>query len=186
MPVPQILQLPGMNAILDSSMKENLEKVSYSSRYALALFFNKAEPGVILNKTAPETGAHYISDDPIFCYAAIDGKKKGLAETPTSVIFHTKVPWGIKHLEKPLKEVEQILLDHCKQRYPEWPEPANVKCLRWRYSQIFKPYEGTPKAVILSESPLIVAAGDAFMPRSGFDTCIDSAKTTSEILINKL
>ena len=54
-------------------------------------------------------GLHYISDDPIFCYAAIDGLKKSL-KTPTSVIFHTKVQWGIKYLERSLPEVQEILI----------------------------------------------------------------------------
>ena len=111
MPVPQILQLPGMDQIIEPETKENLSKVSYSSRYALALFFDKTEPDVILNSELPETGAHYIGDDKIFCYAAIDGKKKGI-DSPTSVIFHTKVPWGLKYLETPLKEVEEILVNH--------------------------------------------------------------------------
>ena len=146
----------------------------------------KLNSEVILNKSLTDTGAHYISDDPIFCYAAIDGLKKGLNSAPTSVVFHTKVPWGIKHLETPIPEVEKILIGHYKKRYPTWPEPVSVKCLRWRYSQIFKPFEGCPKTVILNENPLILAAGDGFMQRSGFDTCLDSGFNTAEILLNKL
>ena len=115
MPIPQILQLPGMDQILDVKTTEKLSNVRYSARYALALFFDKTEPDVVLNSSMPETGAHYIGDDSIFCYAAIDGKKKGI-DSPTSVIFHTKVPWGIKYLENSLKEIEEILVEHYRYR----------------------------------------------------------------------
>lgn len=185
MPVPQILALPGMESILNSTMTGKLSKVKYSSRYALALFYDKVETDVILNLNEPETGAHYISDDPIFCYASVDGKKKSI-ESPTSVVFHTKVPWGIKHLETPIPEVEKILIEHYKSRYPNWPQPVSVKCLRWRYSQVFEPFEGCPKAVILKEKPLLIAAGDGFVHRSGFDTCIDSAFEVSQIISTKM
>jgi predicted NAD/FAD-dependent oxidoreductase len=39
MPIPQILQLPGMDQILDKKTTEKLSNVQYSARYALALFF---------------------------------------------------------------------------------------------------------------------------------------------------
>lgn len=182
MPVPQILQLVPNEILNKPGLKSKLEQVKYSSRYALALFYDNHEPSVILNK--PESGAHYIQDDPIFCYAAIDSKKKGLKNTtPTSVIFHTKVPWGLKHLETPIPQVEQILVQHYKQRYPDWPVPQSIKCLRWRYSQVFQPFENSPGAVVLNEKPLILAAGDGFMQKSGFDACLKSASVTSQLLL---
>ena len=118
MPVPQIFTLPGMDSILKPEIKQKLEKVEYSSRYALALFFDKFEADVIL---ANNSGAHYIKDDPIFCYAAINTVRRGcegqLEKVPTSVVFHTKVPWGIQHLEDPIPEVEKELIEHYKSRY---------------------------------------------------------------------
>lgn len=186
MPIPQILQLPGMEAILSNSLTENLAKVQYSSRYALALFYDNYEAQVQLNQSIHDTGAHYISDDPIFCYAAIDGLKKGLSKTPTSVVFHTKVPWGIKHLETPIPDVEKMLVAHYQKRYPDWPAPISVKCLRWRYSQVSTPFHGCPGAVILNEKPLLIAAGDGFVHRSGLDACIESAQKACDILCSKL
>ena len=113
MPVPQIVNLSGMNSILSNDLKNKLSKVEYSSRYALALFFDKFEENVMLSND-PKVGAEYISDDSIFCYAATNGLKRGLEtefqKVPTSVIFHTKVPWGIKHLDMPLPEVEKVIL----------------------------------------------------------------------------
>ena len=73
-----------------------------------------------------------------------------------------------------------------RQRYPNWPEPSSVKCLRWRYSQVHQPYENCPKAIILNENPLLIAGGDGFMPKSGFDTCLDSASAITDILNDKL
>ena len=131
MPIPQILQLPGMKEIIDSETSEKLSKVQYSSRYALALFFDTYEEKISLDtdpKIHHQTSAEYISDDPIFCYAAIDNVKRGFEDInhPTSVVFHTNVPWGIKNLEVPLPEIEKILLKHFKDRYPNWPEPKSL------------------------------------------------------------
>ena len=191
MPVPQILELPGMSEIINSETSEKLSKVQYSSRYALALFFDTYEEKISFDNSDPnihQTSAEYISDDPIFCYAAIDNAKRGLVglQHPTSVVFHTNVPWGIKHLEDPLPEIEKILLKHFKEKYPRWPEPKSVKCLRWRYSQIYKPYQNCPGAIILNEKPLIIAGGDGFTEKSGLSCCIDSAQTISNFLENNL
>ena len=186
MPVPQILQLPGMDKILSKNLTKKLTNVKYSSRYALALFYDKYEPDVQLSQDVIETGAHYITDDPIFCYAGIDGLKKGLNNSPTSVVFHTKVPWGIKQLETPIPEVEKILVEHYQKRYPNWPSPISVKCLRWRYSQVSTPYDGFPGAIILNENPLLIAAGDGFVHRSGLDACLESATKACDIFCSKL
>ena len=192
MPVPQILELPGMNTIIDSETRENLSKVQYSSRYALALFFDTYEEKISLETNSDpnshQTSAEYISDDPIFCYAAIDNVKRGFAglKNPTSVVFHTNVSWGIKHLEVPLPEIEKILLKHFKEKYPSWPDPKSVKCLRWRYSQIYKPYQKCPGAIILNEKPLIIAGGDGFMEKSGLSCCLDSAQNIVTFLENNL
>ena len=59
--------------------------------------------------------------------------------------------------------------------------PTATKLHKWRYSQIHKPMEGTPKAVTISEEPLLVLAGDAFTG-SNFDNCRSSAEKAYEIL----
>ena len=89
MPVPQILQLPGMDQIMDSKLIEKLSNVNYGSRYALGLFFDKAEPDVQLDSSMPTMSVSYMKDDTVFCYAAIEGKRKG-NDYPTSVMFHTR------------------------------------------------------------------------------------------------
>ena len=82
--------------------------------------------------------------------------------------------------------MNKILIDHYKQVYPSWPEPISTKCLRWKYSQTFKPYEGCPKAIILNEKPLIIAGGDGFMPKSGLSCCLDSAEEIVALLETNL
>ncbi len=47
MPVPQILQLPGIDSFLEESTKSKLKEVAYSSRYALALYYDSPQPGKI-------------------------------------------------------------------------------------------------------------------------------------------
>ncbi len=186
MPVPQILQLPHMIDILDQDISSKLSKVSYASRYALGLFFDKQEASVILNESNPNISVRYIKGDPILTYVSLEGKRRGKISSATSVTFHARVPWSLEHLETPIPEVEKMLLDHCKKIYPNWPQPASVKCQRWRYSQVYKPFEGTPKAVVLHEEPLIVAGGDAFVAKyATVDDCFASARKISDIICSK-
>ena len=75
-----------------------------------------------------------------------------------------------------LPEVEKILLEEASQKFPIWPNPTSTKCQRWRYCQVQKPFEGSPKAVILNENPLIIAGGDAFVSQNAnVGDCIASA-----------
>ena len=183
MPVPQILQLPGMDTILESELKEKLSNVMYASRYALGLFYDKPINIPNMNRT------EYISGDEILVYAANDpGRRDELKEnTATSIVFHASARWSLKFLETPIPEVEKIMVDHYKKRYPDWPEPVSVKCQRWRYSQVYKPFEGSPKAIILNEYPLIVAGGDAFVEKyASVDDCLTSAIKVSELIMSKL
>ena len=39
---------------------------------------------------------------------------------------------------------------------------------------------------VLNENPLLIAGGDGFMHKSGFDACLDSASAIVDILKNKL
>ena len=56
-------------------LREKLNNVTYSSRYAMGLFY---EPGTEMD--VPWT-AKYILDDPCVRFVAIDSKKRGLGET---------------------------------------------------------------------------------------------------------
>lgn len=51
--------------------------------------------------------------------------------------------------------------------------------------QISKGYEGSPGFVVLSHSPLILAAGDGFV-QSGFENCILSGEETVKYLVDSM
>ena len=182
-PVPQILQLPGMNTILDNSLSENLSKVQYCARYGLALFFDNNEDCI----TIGQQGTEYLKDQ-VFYYVSQDPQKRlGSTRDPTSIVFLTDSKFGSEYLETPIPEVEKMLVAQYKKLYPDWPHPNSVKSQRWRYSQVSTPFPGCPHAVALNEAPLLLAGGDAFVEEfATIDGCIASAIKMSELLIAKM
>ncbi|KAM7169173.1 renalase isoform 4-T4 [Macrochelys suwanniensis] len=73
-PVPQILQLQGdIVNIIKESQKQQLESVSYSSRYALGLFY---EAGTWIDVP---WAAQYITNNPCIRFISIDNKKRNIA-----------------------------------------------------------------------------------------------------------
>ncbi|XP_059707050.1 renalase isoform X5 [Haemorhous mexicanus] len=73
MPVPQILQLQGdIVSIINESQKQQLESVSYSSRYALGLFY-EAGTGI-----GVPWAARYVADNPCVRFISIDNKKRNI------------------------------------------------------------------------------------------------------------
>ena len=67
--------------IADADTKAKLEKVTYSSRYALGLFY---KPGTVID--VPWC-ASYIEDDPVIRFVAIDSKKRDLGEYWPLILF---------------------------------------------------------------------------------------------------
>jgi len=179
-PIPQVLDLSGgIQDMIQSQpqIKENLHKVEYSTRFALGLFYDEPKD------LGTEWTATYISGHPIYRYIAIDNKKRGDASGPTSVVAHTSVPFGIKHIDKTPDSMKDMLLTSLLEMYPSWPQPVHVKSLKWKFSQVFKSYPGSSGCLVLSEKPLVILAGDAFT-KSGLDGCIASAKSCVNTLIN--
>ncbi|KAJ8022431.1 Renalase [Holothuria leucospilota] len=181
MPVPQVLQLKGLVAEkLDQtpSIKSSLEKVQYSSRYALALFY---PPGVTLDLPWK---AKYEQEDECIRFISVDSKKRGNESACTALVVHTSVPFGIKYLETAKEEVEPLILNHLDKLVPNLPAPVRTKCQRWRYSQVSTPLEGSPGTLVLDEGPshVLLVAGDG-MSHSNLDGCIDSAEATCKRLI---
>nr|XP_022319410.1 renalase-like [Crassostrea virginica] len=180
MPVPQILQLQGTIADIINSkpeIKQKLEQVSYSARFAVGLFYN---PNTKLSYT---WGGKYIPEDPCIRFVAIENIKRGLnnPKLGPSVVVHTNGPFGLEHLEQDKNVMVPMILQHLRDVLPELPEPDEIKGHKWRFSQVHKPYEGSPGCVVLNEKPLIVLAGDAFS-RSTMDGCIESALCTKDAL----
>ncbi|XP_061667204.1 renalase [Syngnathoides biaculeatus] len=178
-PVPQILQLRGdLEDVVSVQQKALLSDVSYSSRFALALFF---APGVDVG--VPWALRYYNDGDDddadlkVVCYAAVEPRKRGTEDDAgrgPSLVVHTGVPFGKRHLERDVEEVQPVILREVRRLIPALPQPIGIKCHKWRYSQVVSAVAGRPGHMVLSERPLLVCAGDAFT-HSNFDGCLTSA-----------
>ncbi|XP_051473025.1 renalase isoform X2 [Apus apus] len=182
MPVPQILQLQGdIVNIISESQKQQLESASYSSRYALGLFY---EAGTRIDVP---WAAQYITGNPCIRFISIDNKKRNIEspEIGPSVVVHTTVTFGSEHLDSDLAEVQQLILSHLEEVVPSLPQPASIKCQKWRYSQVTKAVPNCQGQMILHTQPLLICGGDGFT-RSNFDGCIDSAVSLAEAVKSHL
>ncbi|XP_022598903.1 renalase isoform X1 [Seriola dumerili] len=171
MPVPQILQLQGdVGHFLSLHQKQQLERVVYSSRFALALFF---PPDAVLSFS---WAARYITDNSCICYIAVDARKRN-ADAPgfgPSLVIHTSVPFGLEHLERDKEDVQPIILQELHKLLPGLPQPISIKCQKWRYSQVLTSVQDCPGHMTVLDRPLLVCGGDAFS-HSNFDGCVESA-----------
>ncbi len=112
MPVPQILQLfdsssPSVGALLTKEVRDKLESVEYSSRYALGLFFDGKDSDKVRLEDGGGAAAKYITDDPVFRFASLDGAKRGIkTSSGASVVLHTSAGYGKEHVERTTDEVD--------------------------------------------------------------------------------
>jgi len=176
LPVPQLLSLNGGIKTLINENPEvltNLRKVNYSTRFVLGMFFNRnVDLGV-------QWASHYVANDPVIRFVSVDNVKRGLPDNPTSVLVHSTVPFGLQNIEATPEEIKPALVSAVRGMFPQWPEPADVKSLKWLYSQVHTPYKGTPGSLVLYTSPLLVVGGDGFTD-SKFDGCVESALSILE------
>ncbi|KAM9011989.1 renalase isoform 1-T1 [Ara ararauna] len=182
MPVPQILHLQGdIVNIINESQKQQLESVSYSSRYALGLFY---EAGTWIDVP---WAAQYITNNPCIHFISIDNKKRNIEspEIGPSVVVHTTVTFGSEYLDSDPTEVQQLILSYLERIVPSLPKPSSIKCQKWRYSQVTKAVPNSLGQMILHTQPLLVCGGDGFT-RSNFDGCIDSAMSLAEVVKSHL
>ncbi|XP_059180816.1 renalase [Centropristis striata] len=171
MPVPQILQLQGdLGRLLSVQQQQQLDGVSYSSRFAVALFF---PPDAVFSFS---WGARYVSSNRCICYISNEPGKRN-ADSPglgPSLVVHTSVPFGVEHLEQDKEEVQPIILKELYQLLPDLPQPISIKCHKWRYSQVLTSVPDCPGHMTVHDQPPLVLAGDAFV-HSNFDGCVESA-----------
>ncbi|XP_012675473.1 renalase isoform X2 [Clupea harengus] len=182
MPVPQILQLQGdVGSLMADPQREQLEAVSYSSRYALGLFY---PPHTHI--PAP-WAAKYVSNSPCIRFIAVDDKKRH-TESPDcgpSMVVHTSVPFGVQHLEAEKEQVQPLIMQELQRLMPHLPQPASIKCQKWRYSQVTRSVADCPGQMTLFSQPLLVCGGDGFT-HSNFDGCVESALKVFEVLKSSL
>jgi len=172
MPVPQILALLA-DQNLPADVEANMNSVTYSSRFAVALFFDQSPDFINLGSGVC---AKYFDGDDVMRYMSVDSLKRNCGSGCTSVVFHTTVPFGVENVDKTNEEMGPLLLDRIRKMFPDWPQPKSSKCHKWRYSQASSTYPGEPGCVVISRNPLLIAGGDAFS-KSVFDGCISSAES---------
>ncbi|KAJ7361865.1 hypothetical protein OS493_014510 [Desmophyllum pertusum] len=172
-PTPQLLNLKGSIQDFLESERSSLESVQYSSRFALALYFDR---GAKIN--VPWTCKYVTEIRVCGLYPWI--QERDWVKIPKmlgpSVLVHTSVPFGIQHLEMDLNDVKDLIIPYVKQILPDLPVPVNSRCIRWRYSQVSRGVEGSPGCAVLCSSPMLIACGDAFT-HTNFDGCINSAQS---------
>nr|XP_044997897.1 renalase isoform X2 [Jaculus jaculus]XP_044997898.1 renalase isoform X2 [Jaculus jaculus] len=181
MPVPQILELQGDIAnLITECQKKQMESVTYSSRYALGLFY---EAGVKID--VPWAG-QYITSNPCIRFISIDNKKRNIesSETGPSLVIHTTVPFGVTHSEHSLEDVQEIIFQQLENILPGLPRPVSTQCQKWRYSQVTNAVANCPGQMTLHLNPLLVCGGDGFT-QSNFDGCVTSALSVLEVLKNR-
>uniref|UniRef100_S4RBD0 Amine oxidase domain-containing protein n=1 Tax=Petromyzon marinus TaxID=7757 RepID=S4RBD0_PETMA len=171
MPIPQILQLQGnLQAMLNADQRRALEMATYSSRFALGLFYNSDA-----DFEFPWT-AKYVSDNSVIRYIAVNKKKRSQEcdSVGPSLVVHTSVAFGQKHVDEDVNVVQPFILAELNRLLPGLPQHAYGKCHKWRYSQVTRPVGGSTGHMVLSAEPLILCAGDGFT-HSNFDGCVKSA-----------
>jgi len=181
----------------EESILTSLKKVSYSSRFAIAYFFDSiAFPW-------PYTWAAKYFDKGHVRYVACDSAKRGAeGENLLSILVHSGVPLGIEHIdeEKPYGNATSKLLEELREKMPEipWDKATAVEPLKWRYSQVYKGLGGSRPApdwvwgpevdtatfpgtvkLFQTDQALGLLSGDALAPASNFEGCVFSAHQTA-------
>jgi len=188
-PIPQVLELTGSIQEVLEPHKAELEKVSYSSRFALGLYYS-VDAWERLQSVA-WSGKYFMPDaSDVIVWVSLRGldAPRTAQELGPSVVVHTTVPYGIKNAETSRETVQATILEHLHRLLPELHglQPVESKLVFWRFSQVYKGFhhdqEVRPAALQVCDRPLLLLAGDAFT-KSGFDGCIDAAEAACTTII---
>ncbi|GFU24924.1 renalase [Nephila pilipes] len=177
-PVPQVLQLDGLTPYLENDQLENLKSVEYCSRYAVG-FFYKNEPSFFKDVL---WCAKFLSDD-IIRYCSLDVHKRKATTLP-SVVFHTSKEFGKAYIDQDTSVVQDIIVQRIQELFPQMPIPEEIKCHKWRYSQVEKNYCSEQGCTVLSHKPLLICGGDGFF-HSNFEGCFASAESIVKKTVKK-
>ena len=192
-PVPQLLPLLGEAAAsLDAPTRAALDGVEFSARYALSCFYG-AEAAPVFARELDWVSRYVPKDeDDALVFLSHDSAKRGAA-TPPSLLAHTSVPFGLKHLRAgtPDDDVQADLLARLSKLLPWLPPPERVALHAWKNSQVRAPLELPGGAAALlggGTTPPVVLAGDSFAPTLGsrFDGCAQSADAAAAALVAAL
>jgi len=179
-PVPQVLtQLKGsIGQIIENQndVKEKLSQIKYSTRFAVGLFY----PPSVTSLNVPWSIC-YVDKNQNDClrFLAVDNAKRNKNEPPLSLVAHTTVEFGEKHVEDDKTIVGEQIRDKIFEFLPELPREFNsIKFHKWKYSQVVRSYPGHPGCVVLHDQPALILSGDGFAPEGNFEGCIQSAIDT--------
>ncbi|TEA38177.1 hypothetical protein DBR06_SOUSAS110013, partial [Sousa chinensis] len=167
--------------VISECQRQQLESVSYSSRYALGLFY---EAGTKID--VPWAG-QYITSNPCIRFISIDNKKRNIesSEIGPSLVIHTTVSFGVTYLEHSTEDVQELIFQQLENILPGLPQPVATKCQKWRHSQVTSAAANSPGQMTLHLKPFLVCGGDGFT-QSSFDGCITSALCVLEALKNHI
>jgi renalase len=185
LPAPQLLQLQGeiKDLMSSSGIGKKLTAVTYSARFALALWFSP-EKAAAVTACVPGAGMYVNRDSGLDVrFIAHDTAKRGVSvpheEAGVSLVVHSSVTFGQVHVDADKEVGGEVLLQQVQGLLPSLPKPDEVKHHKWRYSQVTKPFEfdsaAAAGAVVLCADPLLILAGDSFT-ESNLDGCIRSAE----------
>lgn len=179
LPVPQLLQIEGdLISSLEPQLKATLASVKYSSRYALGLFYD-ADKVLSSPRSFDCSWTAKYFDDPVIRFACWDNVKRGCTKVGRTLLIHTSVPFGLKHLEEEKGKVESLILQTLSKLIPGLPQHTYTHIICWRFSQVHNMFPGLHDSVVLSHDPLVIATGDSFTG-SNFNNCIRAALSTVE------
>eukprot|EP01062_Namystynia_karyoxenos_P035362 TRINITY_DN25918_c0_g1_i1.p1 TRINITY_DN25918_c0_g1~~TRINITY_DN25918_c0_g1_i1.p1 ORF type:complete len:400 (+),score=87.89 TRINITY_DN25918_c0_g1_i1:83-1282(+) len=187
-------------------VRAGLAQVSFSTRFAVALFW---PPGTDLGPPCRGWVAQYFKEGAVR-YVAQDAAKRGVAERQgPSLLLHSSAPFALQRPageSEPWEAAQGELLADLAAKLPGLPPPAGVRIHRWRYSQVWKGYDGrsqdpvarplapeggrqAPGAVELcsvrgpgGREQRVLAAGDAFATASNFEGAVQSALACADYI----
>mmetsp|Transcript_39662 Transcript_39662/g.88903 ORF Transcript_39662/g.88903 Transcript_39662/m.88903 type:complete len:390 (-) Transcript_39662:186-1355(-) len=177
-----------------------LKKVEYSSRFAVAYFFDKAKVSWPFSWTV-----QYFDKGDVRYVAHDSARRHSTDEAMISVLVHSGVPLGIELQEEedPFPTAAARLLRDLEAKLPElpWAGAEGTKIHKWKYSQVYKgfggaklapdwvwPVEGSQEAapgcvpLFRSDKALGLLCGDAMAPAGNFEGCVYSAHKAAEAL----
>lgn len=152
-----------------------LEKIRYYSSFSLGLFYDEA---ITLGL---DWTVKYFPDNQILRYVCVDSVRRGKPHQPTSICIQTQRSWSENNLHLDKHAAGPLILSELKDKVGELPETTHVLPHRWMYSQTAVPYFGSPGAVTLNATPLLIGAGDSFAV-SNVEGCLYSAKKAERLL----
>jgi len=178
-----------------------LKKVEYSSRFAVAYFFDKSKVSWPFSWTCK-----YFDKGDVRYVAHDTARRGGASEEPLmAVLVHSGVPLGMKlnDEEDPFPTAAARMQSELEEKLPElpWATAEGSKVHKWKYSQVYIGYGGNKPSpswvwpvgaetsssggcveLFRADGSLGLLCGDAVAPASNFEGCVYSAYKAAEML----